>query len=259
MVNHMPFCTSCGEELSPGTKFCESCGAPVEQQRAAAATEIPVTAPSQPLAQPQKEFLTTPVLICIILVLAVIAAGVWFVDLPFLKGNSAVSKDIPAPTTIPIPTSITPVIREITPDLLTTPTTPVKKLEGRYEAYYEEIYTLNQFFAFGQKETFPYDVTTPPLYIKYSLTPQEITREKIVEIGTSLERTISVTYPNPNAWFEIRVLDANNGAVIEDRGYGKDFPDETKGEFMVRNAGNYQIEFSGNDVTAEIRVLKGTS
>jgi hypothetical protein len=261
MVNHMPFCTSCGEEMTAGTKFCESCGAPADQMPVTTVPETPVMVPRPPLVPPPppKKPMTFPIIIGIVVVLAVIAAGVFFVGLPYLQKNTSAAKTIPVPSTMPVTSTQAPVLAENTPAPLATPTTPARKLEGRFEQYYEEVYTHNQFFAFGQKETFPYDLTTPPLYIKYNLTPHLITREKVINIGLSSERTINVTYPNPNAWFAIKVLDANNGAVIDEEGYGKDYPDVPKGEFMVRNPGNYRIEFSGNDVTAEISVLKGTT
>jgi hypothetical protein len=254
----MAFCTACGKEVTPGKKFCESCGAPVEQAPQVPVPDNPVQSPRQPLvtAPPAKK--TNPLLYIAgaIVILLVIAAAAYFVGLPYLQK----SKQADTPTKVPTAVQTAPVITkpEYTPVPTATPTKVVRKLEGRYEESYDEIYTLNKFFAFGQKENFPYDLTVPPLYIKYNLTPKLITREKIINIGLSTEQTINVTYPNPNAWFEIKVLDANNGAVIDDQGYGKDFPDVTKSEFMVRNPGNYRIEFSGNDVTAEISVLKGT-
>ena len=198
-------------------------------------------------------------IIGIVLIIAVIAAGAWFVGLPYLQKNSDAGKITPAPATIPVTVTPAQITLENTWTPVATPTGPVRKLEGRYEEYYDEVYTLNQFFAYGQKETFSYDLDTPPLFIKYNLTPRLITREKVINIGESSEETIFMTYPNPNAWFEITVFDANNGAVIEQEGYGKDYPDVTKDEFMVRNKGKYRIVFSGNDVTAEISVLKGTS
>jgi hypothetical protein len=256
----MAFCTSCGKEITPDMKFCESCGTPVEQGPGVPTVGTLVQPPRQPqvTASPPKK--PTPVIWIagIVVVLLVIAAGGYFVGMPYLQKTGAGKATTPQPMvvqTIPTPA---PTMPEYTQAPTPTPTKIVRKLEGRYEESYDEIYTLNQFFAFGQKETFDYDLTVPPLYIKYNLTPRLVTREKTINIGLSTEQTINVTYPNPNAWFEIKVLDANNGAVIDDQGYGKDFPDVTKSEFMVRNPGKYRIEFSGNDVTADISVLKGT-
>ena len=262
----MVFCTECGCELSPGTKFCESCGAPAEPSPGGAIPTIPEPNPGPQqipvIPPPPKPSILVPVLIigCIILV-AVIAAGLWFVGLPYLEKNGIPVISTPAQTPVPTPVPGIPVQQEILPvqtlSLTVTTTSPVRKLEGRYEEYYDEIYTLNHFFAFGATESFSHNLTTPPLYVKYNLTPKLLTREKRIDIGRASEETILITYPNPNAWFEIKVLDSSNGAVIEKHGYGKDYPDVTKSEFMVRSPGNYRIEFSGNDVTADISILQG--
>jgi hypothetical protein len=251
----MRFCTSCGKETTPGTKFCESCGAPVEP--------VP-EAPAQPAIQPgitapaPKKPLPIQWIAGIVVLLVVVAAGAYFVGLPYLQKSKTVPTTAQPPAPVPKTIALTPVITGTLPVVTPAPTRTVRKLEGRYEESYDEIFTLNQFFAFGEKEIFSYDLTEPPLYIKYNLSPKLITREKVINIGLSSEETILVTYPNPNAWFEIKVLDASNGAIIANQGFGKDFPDVTKSEFMVRNPGNYRVEFSGNDVTAEVSILKGT-
>jgi hypothetical protein len=56
----------------------------------------------------------------------------------------------------------------------------------------------------------------------------------------------------------VKVLDAGTGAVIDKRGFHKEYSEMTKQEFMVRNLGNYQVEIAGNDVLAEVRILVGT-
>jgi hypothetical protein len=205
-----------------------------------------------------KKFLTVPLIIGCILLLGIIIAGALFLGLSDPQKNPAATGTTTGSATPAVTFTPPGTMPPVTQNPLATATTSSRKLEGRYEEYYDEIYTKNQFFAFGQKETFSYDLTTPPLYIKYNLTPKLITRAKVVDIGLSSEKTISVSYPNPNAWFEVTVLNAANGAVVDKQGYGKDYPDVTKSEFMVRNQGNYQIVFSGNDVTADITVLKGT-
>lgn len=259
MKIYMAFCTSCGEKLQPGSKFCENCGAPVEATAAPApagpadAGLTPAREPLVPSPPPAKP-VPVPLIIGILVVLAVIAAAAWFVGLPYLQKQQASTATTPVPTATPVRVttmSTMPVATTV------TPTATVRKLEGRYEAYYDEIHTLNKFFEFGQTETFTYDLTTPPLYIKYNLEPGIISREKVINIGLSTEETITLTYPNPNAWFEIKVIDANNGAVVEARGYGKDYPDVTKSEFMVRSPGTFRIEFSGHDVNADVSVLVG--
>ena len=270
MVIYMAFCTSCGEEIPPGSKFCENCGAPVEQIEPVSpaprilSQEPPTGIPHQPLVPPLPEAKPLPLLpviaVFVILVVA-LAAGTWFFGLPYLQNAGIGAEPTTVPTPVPTtqPVTLLPTIPRDTPVPWVTPTVTVRKLDPRYEEYYDEIYNLNQFFAYGQKETFAHDLTVPPLFIKYNLTPDMITRQKAIDIGFSSERTINVTYANPNAWFEIQIIDANNGAVVEVKGYGKDYPDVTKSEFMVRNPGNYLIEMSGSFVTADISILTGKS
>jgi hypothetical protein len=172
------------------------------------------------------------------------------------------SSQQPVPTLVPstpVPRLTTYAQPSKTPSLPPTTVTPLETLEVRYGESYEQVYTLNKDFAFGQKEVFSHDLTRPPLYIKFNLTPDMITRQKVINIGLSSETTINTTYTSPNAWFEVKVLDAGSGAVIDKRGFNKDYSVMTKQEFMVRNKGNYQVELSGNDVFAEVRILIGTS
>ncbi|PKL64120.1 MAG: hypothetical protein CVV32_10730 [Methanomicrobiales archaeon HGW-Methanomicrobiales-3] len=269
----MAFCTSCGEELPPGSKFCENCGAPVEQTSAPASPPAPVPEPAvppamepvpvrQPLVQapPPKKPVPAMMIIGILVVLALVAAAVWFVGLPALQkmqDSSAPATPEATPVATQVKTQTT--LPAETPVPWVTPTVTVRKLDPRYEEYYDEIYSLDQSFSYGQKETFAHDLTTPPLFIKYNLTPDMITREKVINIGLSTEETILITYANPNAWFEIQVIDAGNGAVVAAKGYGKDYSDMTKSEFMVRNPGNYRIEMSGSFVSADISIMQGKS
>jgi len=75
--------------------------------------------------------------------------------------------------------------------------------------------------------------------------------------GLSSERVIQTSYPSPNAWFKVKVYDAGNGELVEDQGFNKGYSVTTQQEFMVRAPGDYRVEMSGNDVTADIRILTG--
>jgi hypothetical protein len=54
------------------------------------------------------------------------------------------------------------------------------------------------------------------------------------------------------------VYDAGNGGIVEDQGFNKEHSIMTNQEFMVRQQGNFQVEMSGNEVYAEIRLLTGS-
>ena len=85
-----------------------------------------------------------------------------------------------------------------------------------------------------------------------------ISRIRLVYIGTKNEHYENTTDISPYAWFEVKVLDAGSGAIIDQQGVGNDYTDATKQNFMVRQKGNYRIEMSGNEVNADVQMLIGT-
>jgi len=267
----MPFCTSCGAEIAADKKFCGQCGAPVEPipapaapvtrvipvEQQAPAIPSPVFSPSLKKPQIPKNMLIVGGIIAII----VIIAAIYFVGLPMLKNGAQKPVDVlmpsPSITSLPVVPSARPTLKETTP-IPDTPSIPVQVRDDRLEEEYEPVYALNQKFSFGQKENFPYELTRPPLYIKFNLTPTMIIRHRLIAIGTSNEHYENTTEVSPYAWFEVKVLDAGSGAVIDQQGYGNDYPDITKHSFMVRQKGNYLIVMSGNEVNADIHILVGT-
>ena len=264
----MPFCTSCGAEIPADKKFCVQCGAPIEQVNASAATvtsaapNVPATPPSYYGTPPlQLKKPGTSIIIGGVVVLIVIIAVVYFVGMPMLKGNHKSSDGfVQSQTPLVTPTimqTAVPTLQYTTSIPETIPTT-VMVMDARLEEDYEQVYTLNQTFAFGQKVNFAHELIHPPLYIHFNLTPTIITRHRLVSIGTNNEHYINTTETSPYAWFEVKVLDAGSGAVIDQQGFGNDYPDITKQSFMVRQRGNYRIEMSGNDVNADVQILVGT-
>jgi hypothetical protein len=255
----MVFCTSCGKEVSPGVKFCENCGTPVEQTPASPA---PPATPSAPVTMAKKPPVAsrTLVIMAVAGVICLIAVA-WFVGLPLLKGpQSAVTatgiSGTPTPVVPNFPDPTTTVIPVTTTLLPEAPTTPVQHTEDRYETSYEQIYTLDQAFSGGQKLSYNHELTRPPLYIKFNVTPGMISREKV---DPSSGQMVNAIYANPNAWFEVKVLDAATGAMVDARGFNRQYSGMTKQEFMIRNSGNYRVEMSGNDVSAHIEVLIGNT
>lgn len=264
----MPFCTSCGAEVAAGKKFCPQCGTPLEPvtgsgaPAAPGATEIPVNPPSANWTKPPESKKPNSALIIggIVVVLAILAA-VYFVGLPLLKGDQKSPGGVvqsPSPAVTPTPVMTVLPTPEYTPDVVETTPTTVDVRDPRFEEDYEPIYSLNQKFSFGQKVNFAHELTRAPLYIQFNLTPVKITRHRLVSIGTNNEHYENTTETSPQAWFEIKVLNAGSGAVIDEQGFGKDYSDITKQYFMVRQNGNYRIEMSGNDVDAEVHMLIGT-
>ncbi|WP_321508054.1 hypothetical protein [uncultured Methanoregula sp.] len=160
--------------------------------------------------------------------------------------------------------SVTPtgyaIVSTLGPDTAITPgVTPTSKIEdsARFGSDYERVYSISKKFSFGQKELFSQNVTTPPLYIKFDLTPVKINRHILVGIGTHQEHMENVTENSPNAWFEVKVFNIIDESLAYDEGFGNDFSDMTNQEFMVRQPGKYRIEMSGHEVFANVTILTG--
>jgi len=254
----MPFCTSCGMEVEPGQKFCGHCGA-LQEPAESILTDLqpPLIQTTAVLPPPTTSGTSknTLKIIGIVAVLAVIVA-LYFVGLPLIQGNGHSSATLPgqlSQTPTPVyrsTTVVTPSITAISGSLTQ---------DARFSEMYQTIYSKQRTFDYGAQEVFTHDLTHPPLYIKFNVIPKMVTREKLVDIGTSRERMVSSTYPDPNAWFEVKVIDAYTGAVVDSQGFNKDYGVVTNQEFMVRTTGNYRIEMAGNGVDASIQILTGIS
>ena len=53
--------------------------------------------------------------------------------------------------------------------------------EEKYMESYNQVYSVNHAFVGGQKEVFSQDLRTPPLYIKFKITPEIEVGEKVDE------------------------------------------------------------------------------
>jgi hypothetical protein len=260
----MPFCTSCGAELPADNKFCGQCGAPREPvipHSVPVTPDAPVIPPSpdgNPPVQPKKPR-TFLIIGAGVIVLCIISAA-FFAGMPMLTSNQNSSYGF-APATTPVVTSTpeqtalpTQQYMDVTAE---TPTPPVPLRDERRGVDYVIVNTLDQTFSFGQRVNFTYNLTSPPLYIRFKLIPTMISRHRLVSIGTNNEHYENTTEISPNAWFAVTVSDAGTGIVIDKQGFGKDYRYEKDQEFMVRQKGNYRIEISGNEVTADVQMLIG--
>jgi len=259
--DRMPFCTSCGKEVEPGKKFCEYCGAPVEQTPAAPPAYVapvpPVVSPPPQSAPPSPAGKSGHgMVIAGIVVLLVIIAGVYFIGLPLISGTQATGQTQKQQTVVQTPIPTQPPV-QYNP-VYTSPPFPADTpsashtYEEKYTETYKQVYTINHEFN-GQKAIFTQELTSPPLYIKFNITPQTEVREKVNDVGDM----ITTSYISPNSWFKVVVYDAGNGGLIEQQGFQKGFGSETRQEFMIRAPGSYRVEMSGNAVVADVRILTG--
>jgi hypothetical protein len=264
----MRFCTSCGKEIDPGKKFCEYCGTPVEQPAAApgmpvtppapAATVSPPTVPVKPSGGSGKIMVIAGIIVVLVLI-----AGIYFIGLPMINGSHGTGSNLQQNTALRTQVSdLLPNARlTASTNMPVTTTTPAMgpTYEEKYTETYNQVYSVNHAFVGGQKEVFTQHTPVPPLYIKFNVIPKMFYGEKTVDIGLPSERVINTSYTSPSAWFKVSVYDAGNGGLVEEQGFNKAYGITTEQEFMVRAPGNYRVEMSGNDVTAEVRILTGKS
>lgn len=260
----MPFCISCGKEISADQKFCEYCGAAQDISEAPAPSHGAQPPPPPPLQMPMvkpplpagKKALpkNTGIIIGVVVILVVVAAA-YFVGMPYLKAGSSSEQQHPDQTLLP--TAIPTPLPTMTTLQVTTIPTPKIVTDERFEETYEELYNRNLTYKFGQKEVFPVDLTRPPLFIKFTIIPTMVNRTKLVDIGLSTEHIVYAVYPDPDSWFEVRVLDAISGTVVASKGFNREYAQQTKNEFMVREKGRYNVELAGNGVTVKTQILVG--
>jgi hypothetical protein len=95
----------------------------------------------------------------------------------------------------------------------------------------------------------------PPLVIDYIISPLNIVDIKYVEykeIATVHKDTIVVNRSFEDAWFRVIVRDKDTGEVIEEDGFGKSYSMENKKQLVVRECGNYSVEFAGEHAAADL-------
>lgn len=266
----MPFCFSCGKEISDNQKFCEYCGSAQDisevtspssrQQQPPPPPALQALSGQSPAPFPKKPLLPKNwVIVAGVIVLVIVAASAYGIGLPLVKGGLSPALQPPGPTNPPMAmtTVMTSALPTITAPPPTTVPTPVITRDERFEETYQELYNQNLTYKFGQKEVFPVDLTRPPLFIKFTVIPVMVNRSKLVDIGLSTEHTVYAVYPDPNSWFEVKVLDAFSGTFVDARGFNKEYNQYIKQEFMVRDKGKYTVEMSGNGVTVATQILTG--
>ena len=182
--------------------------------------------------------------------------------------ESGTGTDIPlvstpksTPTTPPTPSYVMNQTPYLTP-------TPVQTVPSTYrnisfeppspESLYTEIYNESLDMKYNVV-AFSYDLTQPPMVIKYAILPVNRTYERYVR-EQYLSRawiTENVDTYDPNGWAEIKVIDRDTGEVVKAEGYRKQYLENLKGTINVNTIGDYQVEIRGNLVTVDVSILVG--
>jgi len=120
--------------------------------------------------------------------------------------------------------------------------------------------TANYTVIFDQSLVFTYNATAvtyqltdPPLLIDYTLTVPNITRTReATDPVSGGDITVTSSYPDPQARFEIIVRDPVTKRVFAQDGYGGQYDISFSKELRILYPGNYHIQMSGNKVTAHV-------
>ncbi len=109
--------------------------------------------------------------------------------------------------------------------------------------------------AFKQNPTaYTYELERPPLIIEMCIKPNMTTRTIWYENNAGDRKTQKVTTISPAAWFEVTIRDQATGSIIAQEGFAKAYSVDTGKKLTLRSAGTYLIEFSGNELSAEIQI-----
>lgn len=204
-----------------------------------------------------------PFFVTIVMILILISAGCAELppgDEPGWSGIFSPSK--PQETPIeeePEPGYLTPVAPYptatpgMTSPMLSTPAkaTPTPEI---YVTLYDRTTQFTQ-----NTEAFAFDLTAPPLLIDFDVEPKMITRDVYAKSDYKDRKyqTYKQTFPSESAWFKVTVWDRDANTVVAENGFGKLYSVDAHKQIYVGRPGNYQIELSGNDVTAHVLMHAG--
>ncbi|MDD1709461.1 MAG: hypothetical protein LUQ37_00965 [Methanoregulaceae archaeon] len=108
----------------------------------------------------------------------------------------------------------------------------------------------------NNKTAFTYDLHKPPLVIEMCFSPNMTTRtiwydSKYTNKG---EKTETVTTISPYAWFEVIVREPVSGQIVAREGFAREYSTDTGKDLTIRSQGKYLIEFSGNELSAQVQI-----
>lgn len=116
---------------------------------------------------------------------------------------------------------------------------------------YSVIYSKNDDLDFNVI-SLDFNLKQPPMVFEYTLdiSTVEYTKAGTSQYGDKDDYSYKLSFPNPNAWYEISVHDKETGELVTSE-YLKLFAETPySGSFMIYEAGDYHIEISGNLVNA---------
>ncbi len=256
----MPFCESCGAEIQPGKNFCSGCGAPLAPPAPSpppfpADVQVPpapLPAPPQPSPAPGQ---SRDKLIIAGVMGAAILALIIFIGLPMIQPQDTNTHSLPATSASSsgsmARTTLATVTIQPSGNAAASSGTTVYRSGVAYEQVYARDYSFNE----GGQDVFSYTLQQPPMIVECEMNPKMVTREKLVDIGRSTERYITTSYGDPNAWLDLKVINADTGKTETTISFSKNYVGMTKQEYTIRANGNYRFEITGNLVSPGVRLL----
>jgi len=165
--------------------------------------------------------------------------------------TSVTSGPVASATIIPVTTA------SVTPVGTYRPPPPPENISANYTVIYDQslIFSWNS-------SALTYTLTDPPLIIDYTLTVPNITRTRqATDPVSGGDITVTSTYPDPQAYFEITVRDPVTLKVFGQTGYGRQYDVAYSKQLKILYPGTYHIQMDGNKVTAHVKftVPKGTA
>jgi hypothetical protein len=202
-------------------------------------------------------------LLVILLVLAALACGCITPpreskgSFPQGSGGTGTQKTTTAPTQNVIDTRVvtqaTPFPTPLPPE---TPVSYSKLPEPTPEqTVYRAVY--RNVIPFSNNAT-AYSVTVdnPPLIIEVCISPKMVTRNIWYESRFTTREDVyeKRTVISPNAYLDVKVRDRVLGNIIAQDGFARTYSVDTYRVLTIRSAGDYLVEFTGNDISATVQM-----
>jgi len=180
-----------------------------------------------------------------------------------VSASGAAGSAIFVPTTAtPVPvvsyvSSVTPVINSDEQPVYRTLAAPSETPD---ESSYAYIYSGDLSYHLGEAPTaMNVNVREPPLVIEYEVTPLIVHDSKIGGNKTTSAKKagitddlLNITYICPQSEFTVTIYDPRSHQEIMQDGFGLEYGHITKKTFTIRNAGEYIVQFDGNQVDAHV-------
>lgn len=163
-------------------------------------------------------------------------------------------------TTVAIAGTPTPDVGAVVEIPIVTITITPQPADTSAEVTYVEVYNKELPFKYNSS-ALEYELKNPPLLIDITIKPIIVSRVTSARDPTCTPtdtnlclKSVTVTYPDPTAWFTIAVRNLGTNQIVAETGFARDYDVALEKRLTVRGAGNYRIEMSGNRLSAVIRM-----